>query len=140
MTTTLDTPHIVAGGTACNAFQTTAFEAQLHDTVAIHTVGYTAPLMIREGDLSQRRLVKVFIVDPNPNVPPERAVLFEGQQTLTDLTDQELFFEIDLKGALERHNAYRVGLVDKTIRDREQKLEPVRIRDLAMRVVVLAQF
>src|SRR5262249_38247061 len=59
-----------------------------------------------------RRLVQVFIADPNENVPLDKALLYSGTQKLTDLTDQELFFEIDIKSILEAHNAERVKIVD----------------------------
>ena len=53
----------------------------------------TCTLTIEEEDMG-RRLVKVIIIDPNENVPLEDAVLYMGEEVLTDLTDQELFFEL----------------------------------------------
>lgn len=88
----------------------------------------------------QRRLVQVFIVDPDENVPLDQAVLFSGEQKFTDLTDQELFFELDVKGLLDAHNKKRVEWTDKSIKSKEKKLEPARIRDLKMLVVTVASF
>ena len=87
-----------------------------------------------------RRLVQVFIADPNENVPLKQCLLYSGEQQVTDLTDQELFFEIDLKVILEKHNAERVKMLDRSIKERSEYLEPARIRDLKMTVVTIAQF
>lgn len=87
-----------------------------------------------------RRLVQVFIADPNENVPLDQSLLYSGEQKLTDATDQELFFEIDIRGALETHNAKRVKMVDKKVKERTEYLEPAKIRDLKMVVVTVATF
>ena len=87
-----------------------------------------------------RRLVQLFISDPNENVPLEDSLLYSGEQKLTDATDQELFFEIDIKSILEKHNAKRVKMVDKKVKERTEYLEAAKIRDLKMVVVNVAQF
>lgn len=87
-----------------------------------------------------RRIVKVYIVDPNENVPLDDALLYEGKEQMTDLTDQELFFEIDIKGILEKHNEKRIKLINKLVKDRTEYLEAVKIRDLKMIVVAVANF
>lgn len=89
---------------------------------------------------TQTRLVQVLIADPNDNIPLDRRLLYKGDQKLTDLTDQELYFEIDIKSLLDKHNALRTTLVNKLIKDRTEHLEPARIRDLKMVVVLIAQF
>lgn len=87
-----------------------------------------------------RRLVQVFIADPNENIPLEDSLLYRGDQKLTDSTDQELFFEVDIKTLLDAHNAKRIKIVNKAVKDRTEYLEPARIRDLKMVVVTIAQF
>jgi hypothetical protein len=93
---------------------------------------------------SQRRIVQVFIADPNENVPLEQSLLYsDPEPKLTDLTDQELFFELDIKSILEQHNTARVKLVDKKAssgKGENVMLEPVKVRDLKMTVVTVAQF
>lgn len=87
------------------------------------------------------RLVKVFIVDPNVNLPLESRLLYNGEEKITDLTDQELFFEIDINGLLTKHNETRIKTEDKKAnKDKPVYLEAARVRDLKMQVVVLAQF
>ena len=90
--------------------------------------------------MASRRLVKVVIVDPNENVSLDDCVLFSGDEKLTDATDQELFFEIDIKTILEKHNAKRVKFIDKKVKERTEHLEPAKIRDLKMVVVNIASF
>ncbi|KRQ94953.1 hypothetical protein CQ12_38095, partial [Bradyrhizobium jicamae] len=90
--------------------------------------------------MSNRRLVKVVIVDPNENIPLDDCVLYSGDEKLTDSTDQELFFEIDIKGILEAHNDKRVKVIDKRVKERTEHLEPAKIRDLKMVVVNIATF
>src|ERR1051326_5789570 len=64
--------------------------------------------------MSNRRIVQVFIADPNESVPLENSLLYQDEKPhLTDLTDQELFFEIDIRSILEKHNKYRVTVVNK---------------------------
>lgn len=87
-----------------------------------------------------RRLVQVFIADANENVPLESSLLYSGEQKLTDATDQELFFELDIKTLLEDHNKKRVKLIDKKVKERTEYLEPAKVRDLKMTVVTIASF
>ena len=89
---------------------------------------------------TQRRLVQIFIADPDENVPLDKCLLYSGEQKVTDLTDQELFFEVDVRTLLETHNAVRTKLVNKTVKERVEHLEPARVRDLKMNVVTIAQF
>lgn len=90
-----------------------------------------------------RRIVQVFIADPNENVPLESSVLYSGEQKLTDLTDSELFFEAPIVEKLKAHNEKRVTWLDKEASKRAGKdvlLDAARIRDLKMVVVTIAQF
>ena len=87
-----------------------------------------------------RRLVQVFISDPDENVPLDNALLFSGPQKMTDLTDQELFFELDIKLILDTHNAIRTTIKNKTIKERTEFLEPTRVSKLKMVVVNVATF
>jgi hypothetical protein len=89
---------------------------------------------------NQRRYVRIIVVDPDPNVPLDQCLLHSGAEKLTDLTDQELFYDLDMRTMLEEHNSKRVKLQDKTVKERTQMLEPARIRDLKMTVVTIAQF
>jgi hypothetical protein len=86
------------------------------------------------------RMVQVFIADPNENIPVESRLIYKGNQKLTDATDQELFFEIDINSLLKQHNEARVKVVDKKVKERTEYLEPAKIRDLKMVVVTVAGF
>jgi hypothetical protein len=90
--------------------------------------------------MSDKRLVRVLVVDPDEQVPVEQSVLHDGKEQLTDLTDQELFFEVEIQAALKKHNEKRAAIINKTVKDRTEYLEPARIRDLKMLVVTLAEF
>lgn len=87
-----------------------------------------------------RRLVQVYIADGNLNVPIEKALIYSSDQKFTDLTDPELFYELDLKDILTKHNEYRVTVRDKSVKERIELLEPAKVRDLRMTVVVVAAF
>lgn len=89
------------------------------------------------------RIVKVFIVDTNENIPLEKRVIYSSDEKLTDLTDQELFFEANPAAMLAQHNELRAKTIDKKASERANKdvfLEPARIRDLKMVVVDVAAF
>ena len=96
-----------------------------------------------EVDMGTRRLVKVIIVDPNENVPLDKAVLYMGDEQLTDLTDTEIFYDLNIKELLNKHNEFRTNIIDKDAsksRDKDVYLEEIRIRDLKMVVLAIAQF
>ena len=93
-----------------------------------------------EETMGSRRLVQVFIADPNENVPLDQALLYSGEQKFTDATDQELFFEIDINNILKKYNEKRMKFVDKKVKERVEHLEPAKIRDLKMVVVAIASF
>jgi hypothetical protein len=94
-----------------------------------------------EEKMSERRLVKVMIVDPDLNVPVEKAVLVSEPEKITDLDDQELFFELDIKNILNTHNDFRKSVINKKkSKDKDVYLEPIRIRDLKMVILTIANF
>jgi hypothetical protein len=99
-------------------------------------------LAIKEQSMTAR-IVKVYIADPNENLPLDKRVLHSGEEKLTDLTDQELFFEVPINELLTKHNEFRKTVIDKKQAEkfgRDIYLEPARIRDLKMVVVNVAQF
>lgn len=104
---------------------------------AFMRVGAIAEKLKQEDNMA-RRVVQVFIADPNENVPLENCLLYEGEVHVTDLTDQELFFELDIKDLLIDHNIKRITFVDKKVKDRTEHLEPAKVRDLKMVVVTVA--
>lgn len=114
-----------------------------HKAAALRDAAAVSPYPITKEEepmANQRRLVQVFIADPDDNVPLADALIYRGEPVFTDLTDQELFFDIDLKGALDAHNAKRTKMVNKKVKERTEHLEPARIRDLKMTVVNIATF
>ena len=92
------------------------------------------------ADSSKRRLVQVLIVDPDERVPLDDCLLYRGEPKMTEATDQELFFEVDIKNLLAAHNERRVKVVDKKVKERQEYLEPAKIRELKMVVVTIAAF
>lgn len=101
------------------------------------------PKQPKESPVPASRIVKVFIADPNENLPLDKRILYSGDEKLTDLTDQELFFEVPIKELLDAHNTLRSVTRDRKQTEkfgREVFLEPVRIRDLKMVVTTVAEF
>ncbi|MGZ3235772.1 MAG: hypothetical protein ACXU8A_00180 [Burkholderiaceae bacterium] len=97
----------------------------------------------KEITMATARIVKVFIADNNDNLPLEKRVMYSGEEKLTDLTDQELFFELPISDLLAKQNELRKTVVDKVQSEkfgRDIFLEPARIRDLKMVVVTVASF
>lgn len=89
---------------------------------------------------NKSRLVRVIIVDPNDNLPLEERLVYGGEEKFTDLNDQELFFELEIKQLLAAHNEKRIKTVDKTVKEHTEYLEAAKIRDLKMVVVNIATF
>lgn len=99
------------------------------------------PTTVEKAAVPNTRLVKVFIADPDENVPLDKRLLYRGEEAMTDLTDQELFFEVPITDLLLKHNEYRKTLEDKKAKkEKPVMLEPIRVRDLKMLVVALASF
>jgi hypothetical protein len=95
----------------------------------------------KKEDEMSKRYVQIFIADPDPKVPVGKSLLHFTQPAMTDLTDQELFYEIEIKRVLDHYNeTVRTKTVDKEIKDRTAYLEPARIRDLVMNVTTIAKF
>jgi hypothetical protein len=89
------------------------------------------------------RIVRVIVADPNENLSVNDRVLYDSGENITELEDQELFFELEIKQLLVDHNAKRLATLDKEAtkkREQDVYLEPIRIKDLQMRVVTLAEF
>jgi|SRR6185503_811103 len=112
---------------------------------AIHAINQTNPTIVGKEikNMASTRIVKVFVADPDENIPVEKRLLYSGEEKLTELTDQELYFELPFSELLAAHNEYRKTLVDKKQSEkfgRDIYLEPVRIRDLKMVVLNVAQF
>lgn len=97
----------------------------------------------REPTMSNRRIVQVFIADPDINVPLDSALIYKSEPKFTDASDQELYFEVPIVELLKVHNEKRGKWQDKEATKksgREVFLEPAKIRDLKMVVVNIAQF
>jgi hypothetical protein len=110
---------------------------------------FSTPIQEKKKEIvmtDKRRIVQVFIVDPRNDVPLKEAILYKGEQKLTDATDQELFFEINVNEVLIKHNKYIIDEL-KTLDKKATKaagkdvfLDEIRIRDLKMIVSEIAVF
>jgi len=92
-----------------------------------------------------RRYVQVFVVDADSKIPLSKAVLYKGEPQMTDLSNEELFFTIPMMDLLKAHNEFRKSHVVEdefvsTEKSRKRHLKPIRIKDLSMTVVTIAQF
>lgn len=140
-------PSITASSYSSSAIDQGALLAKLGIAPAMqiaNAFAQVAPAQKEPPPMSTAaRIVKVFVADPNDNLPLDKRVLHTGSEQLTDLTDQELFFEVPITEILARHNAVRAATVDRKQAEkfgRDIMLEPARIRDLKMVVVTIAQF
>lgn len=94
-------------------------------------------ITIKEEDMATElvlRKVRIHFIDPDKHIPLEKRIIFEDEK-VTDLNDQELFFEYPVKELLTKHNEYRKGLQNSD--GHQLNLEPIRIKDLKMVVVEL---
>jgi hypothetical protein len=93
-----------------------------------------------------RRLVQVFIIDPDERMPLDESILHQSNDPfLTDLTDQEIFYGLHIAEMLSGHNERRAETLDKKATNQNHHgenvyLEPIRVRDLRMVVVTMANF
>lgn len=108
-------------------------------------INFIKPAPVKEKKMAEPkyRVVRIYIVDTDENVPLDKSLIFTGEEKFTDATDQELFFDVDIKKILTEHNAYRQSVLDKKQTNKLGKeiyLEPIKIRDLTMTVVNVATF
>lgn len=133
---------LVAGSPSVFHRRDSALEEMIHRQAAA-AQGVIKPQLHQASKPMTIRIIKAYIADPNDNLPLDKRVLYSGPEKLTDLTDQELFFEIPINDLLKAHNEVRAKTVDKKASEkfgRDIFLEPVRIRDLKMVVVDIATF
>lgn len=90
----------------------------------------------------KRRVVQVFIADTDERVPLEDALLYQGEPFFTDLMDDELYYEINVKELLDKHNEVRSKIEDEQLSSKDEKkyLKKIKIRYLTMTVVTIAEF
>ena len=95
-----------------------------------------------EEAVSKRRLVIVLIVDPDERVPVEKSVLYRSDIFLTDETNEEIYFGLNMAQMLKDHNEKRADIEDedKSTVEKPRFLKPARISDLSWTVVELATF
>lgn len=98
---------------------------------------------IKETNMSRKRLVQVFVVDPDERIDDEHSVLHQSEVLMTSKTNEELLFDTPIKTLLEEHNKYRKTVVDEEASDsrgRDVHLRAVKVRDLEMKVITHAEF
>jgi hypothetical protein len=92
----------------------------------------------------QLRVVQIFIADRHPDVPLEKAIVYQSLEPFaTDMSNQELYFTVDIMGLLTAHNAERVQWIDKNATKQaglSVYLEEIRISDLDMQVTAFTEF
>ena len=90
-----------------------------------------------------RRIVNIYIVDPDKAVPMDKALLYSRENLLTEDEDQDLLFNLDVKDIVTKHNSVRVTILDEEKTDKRGSnvyLQEVRPSELTMKIVTLAQF
>lgn len=97
---------------------------------------------VQLGEKPMRRIVRIYIIDPDERVPDEKALLYESPRPfLTSATDEELYFQLPIMELLGEHNALRATLLDEETTAKcghDTYLRPIRIRDLKMIIVTEA--
>jgi len=105
---------------------------------ASNTVTMAANNMENVMAKSARRIVRIIISDNHEDILLTNTVLYDSGEITTDQTDQELYFDLDMKGLLEKHNATRTATLDTEYPESTVYLEAARIRDLNMTVITIA--
>lgn len=82
------------------------------------------------GEHGSRRIVEIYITDPDPSVPIDKAVLYHADRFATELVDSELFMRVGITDLLDKHNAVRATTRDKRYAESEVFLEPVTGKEL----------
>ena len=105
--------------------------------------GYYFLLPKQGGEQVGKRIVKIYIADPDKKVDVGKSLLHSSEEYMTDLNDQELFFDMDIKEMIQKHNKKRILMLNDEASEKAGKdifLKPIRVRDLTMTVVDIAKF
>ena len=82
--------------------------------------------------MSSKRIVSVTISDKDPNVPVKDSVLHRETGRITDVSDDQIFMEVDTLGLLKVHNEKRA----KMDNDKGGKLKPIQVENLTREIQV----
>lgn len=97
----------------------------------------------KEEEIMCRKLVQVYVVDPDVRVPDEKAVLYESKEFVTIETEDEIRDGLDLKGMLKKHNEVRVKILDEVRTDESDRdifLRKIRIKDISIQILDILTF
>lgn len=111
-------------------------------TIGLGTINPMESLEVGKME-NNTRVIRIFIADADTNVDINDRILYQGKEIVTELTDQELFFELNITDILNSHNMDRVKMLNKDLSDstgRDVYLKKIKIRDLVMTVVNIASF
>lgn len=93
-------------------------------------------------NVAKARVIQVFIADNDCNIEVAKRLLYKGEQLFTDLSDQDLFYDIEIKALITKHNEYRATVLNESKSTATEKvfLKPIKVSELSMVVAVLAEF
>lgn len=86
-----------------------------------------------------KRLVRVLVVDTDSNVPAKNSKIFD-EEMFTTLSNDKINLSIDVKDALEKHNALRVKFYRETQEGNKIYLKALELSDITVTVIQLAVF
>jgi len=96
-----------------------------------------------EEPMTDLRIVSIYVVDPDENLEPKDALVHIKENFMTDLTNEDILVDLELKEALANHNTKRIKIVDEDRSDdrgKEVMLKTVKIKDLIIKINTLQTF
>lgn len=91
------------------------------------------------GAVKRKRLVRVMIVDTDPNVPASESVIYR-EELFTDTTNEGLKLSLNFGQALDTHNKKRVTFHRETQEGNKINLKPLDISEVAIRITDVEVF
>lgn len=89
------------------------------------------------GDSKPRRIVEIWVYDPDHSVPAEQAILHHADRQLTELTDMELHLTLGLPALAKGWNKTRVTIRDLRYPESIVKLEPITPGELCVVIATI---
>lgn len=122
---------------------------QCSTTVSFNTSDSDGKINLKQltGEFNMRniRTVNITLVDSNPHLALEHAIVFSKKDVVTehndDKTIQQVMLKEDVNKAIKEHNEKRASTIDKDIQrntGRGVYLEPVEIWDLEWKIITVA--
>lgn len=107
----------------------------INGTIMAEGYNVYIPTNIKEekSTMGNRRIVNITVIDKDSNVSIEDAILYHETHVPTDMTDEEIWFDIKLDALIKKHNNKRFSIKDSN----EARLKPITMETVGRNITTV---